>query len=111
MIISTDLNRLPDALSPAEWQAALTYWQAHGLTDEEARRAEAFARDLITRHTVSLESARAGVLRAMHASAAVTPPAADDPVAKRAKAKTMLYQGLISQAEYRQVKAKILSGM
>jgi hypothetical protein len=64
MIVSEALDRLLDALSPAEWQAALTYWQAHGLTAEQARRAEAFARAIITRHPVSLGSARAGVRRA-----------------------------------------------
>jgi hypothetical protein len=64
MIVCDDLDRLLDPLSPAEWQAALTYWQAHGLTEEEARRAEAFARAIMTRHPVSLGSARAGVRRA-----------------------------------------------
>lgn len=37
--------------------------------------------------------------------------AAEDPVAKLSKAKKMLDQGLISEAEYETVKAKILSSM
>ena len=36
---------------------------------------------------------------------------AEDPVAKLARAKQMLDQGLISEAEYESVKAKILSAM
>jgi hypothetical protein len=36
---------------------------------------------------------------------------AEDPVAKLAKAKQMLDQGLISEAEYESVKAKILASM
>jgi hypothetical protein len=36
---------------------------------------------------------------------------AEDPVAKLSKAKQMLDQGLISEAEYETVKAKILSSM
>ena len=38
-------------------------------------------------------------------------PAADDPVAKLSKAKTMLDSGLISQEEYDSLKAKILSSI
>lgn len=39
------------------------------------------------------------------------PPAADDPVAKLARAKEMLDKGLISEAEYDSLKAKILTAM
>ena len=42
---------------------------------------------------------------------AAPPPAPEDPVAKLAKAKQMLDQGLISEAEYDSLKAKILSSM
>jgi hypothetical protein len=39
------------------------------------------------------------------------PAAADDPVGKLARAKEMLDKGLISEAEYDSLKAKILSSM
>jgi hypothetical protein len=48
-------------------------------------------------------------LGAPAASVAAAP--AEDPVAKLAKAKQMLDQGLISEAEYDTLKAKILSSM
>jgi hypothetical protein len=43
--------------------------------------------------------------------AAETPASTEDPVAKLAKAKAMLDQGLISEAEYDTLKAKILSSI
>jgi hypothetical protein len=58
-----------------------------------------------------MEEARAragGVYMPAPAAAAAT---AEDPVAKLAKAKQMLDQGLISEAEYESLKAKVLASM
>ena len=55
--------------------------------------------------------------RARSGGVYMTPPAAvdqsvtEDPVAKLARAKAMLDQGLISEAEYDTLKARILSSM
>jgi hypothetical protein len=65
------------------------------------------------RRVREMEEARArsgGVLVGAPAAAMSAPPA-EDPVAKLAKAKQMLDQGLISEAEYDTLKAKILSSM
>jgi hypothetical protein len=64
------------------------------------------------RRVREMEEARArsgGVHLGAPAAAAAAP--AEDPVAKLAKAKQMLDQGLISEAEYDSLKAKILSSM
>jgi hypothetical protein len=63
MPIRETLHRLVDALSPEEWHTALTYWRARGLSDEQARRVETFARYLAARQPIGLERARAVVLR------------------------------------------------
>jgi hypothetical protein len=65
------------------------------------------------RRVREMEEARArsgGVHLGASAPAPAGPPA-EDPVAKLAKAKQMLDQGLISEAEYDTLKAKILSSM
>jgi hypothetical protein len=64
------------------------------------------------RRVRDMEEARArsgGVYLA--SPAAVDQPVTDDPVAKLARAKAMLDQGLISEAEYDTLKARILSSM
>ena len=64
------------------------------------------------RRVREMEEARArsgGVMVGAPAMAAASAP--EDPVAKLAKAKQMLDQGLISEAEYDTLKAKILASM
>jgi hypothetical protein len=64
------------------------------------------------RRVRDMEEARARAGGVYVAPAPQTPSApAEDPVAKLAKAKQMLDQGLISEAEYESVKAKILASM
>lgn len=59
------------------------------------------------------ERARAGgvILQSPSTGAAAAVPAAEDPVARLAKAKKMLEDGLISEAEYETLKAKILADL
>jgi hypothetical protein len=59
------------------------------------------------------DRARAGgiIMAAPQPNTAAPPPQAEDPVAKLGKAKAMLDQGLIDQAEYDTLKARILSSM
>jgi len=85
------------------------------LAREQAKRFYGIAQQLVQewrekRRVREMEEARA------HAGGIVLPPAAtgspaEDPVAKLARAKQMLEQGLISEAEFESVKAKILANM
>jgi Bacterial PH domain/Short C-terminal domain len=63
------------------------------------------------RRVREMEEARAKAGGVHIASPQGASAAAEDPVAKLAKAKQMLDQGLISEAEYESLKARILSSM
>jgi hypothetical protein len=65
LIFPTDLDRLIDQLSPEDWQTALDYWHAQGLTDAEAREGEAVAREVAARYPFTLDETRQQVFRAM----------------------------------------------
>jgi hypothetical protein len=63
------------------------------------------------RRVRDMEEARARSGGVYMTPATVDQPVTDDPVAKLARAKAMLDQGLISEAEYDTLKARILSSM
>lgn len=88
-----------------------------GLDKDQAKRLYAICQQMEQewrekRRVREMEDARAragGVYMPAPAAAAAAP--AEDPVAKLAKAKQMLDQGLISEAEYESLKAKVLASM
>jgi hypothetical protein len=55
MSSSDDPDRRVDDLSSDASEAAMVYWRTQGVTDDQARWAEAFARDVANRYPFTLE--------------------------------------------------------